>query len=426
MSEKEHIDHTVNHLFRQESGKMVAVLIKIFGIENLTIAEDVVQDALVSALETWKFKGMPDNPSAWLYRTAKNKAIDVIRRNKHNQFIDFSDPEKQLLHSEYTLTTVMDSYWQKNHIQDDFLGMMYACCHPAISQENQITFILKSLCGFSTKEVAKSFLTTEDTISKRLYRTKKYFRKHKIHPVIPSEQKIESRTNTVLSAIYLMFNEGYNSTHSDQLIRKNIISQAMHLCKSLLDNQQTQCPEGYALMALMCFHTARIDSRVTTEGALIVLKNQNRELWDKELIDWGSKYLSKASFGETLSTYHLEAGIAYEHCKSENYLATNWDVILNYYDILLTIENDPIVFLNRCLVILEIKGAQIALDTLKEVVENKTLERYYLYHATLGEIHQRLNQKTKATLHYTKALGLTQSLQEQEFLKNKIKVGVGE
>ncbi|GAA4107125.1 sigma-70 family RNA polymerase sigma factor [Aquimarina addita] len=355
---------------------MVAVLVKIFGIENLAIAEDVVQDALVSALENWKYRGIPDNPRAWLYRTAKNRAIDIIRRNKHRQVIDFSDPQRQLLHSEYTLTTVMDGYWQKNHIQDDFLGMMYACCHPEISPENQITLILKLLCGFSTKEVAKSFLTTEDTVSKRLYRTKEYFRKHRIELRIPSEQQIELRTNVVLSAIYLIFNEGYSSTHDNQLIRKDIISQAMHLCKSLLNNQKTQLPEVYALMSLMCFHTARIQSRITREGALVVLKDQNRRLWDQELIVCGSTYLNKASFGETVSTYHLEAAIAYEHCRSKDYISTNWNCILHYYDALLKIEKNPVVLLNRCLVILEIKGANAALQSIEEIKDSKVIDTY--------------------------------------------------
>ena len=399
---------------------MVSVLIKIFGTENITLAEDVVQDALVKALETWKFKGIPDNPRAWLYRTAKNKAIDIIRRNKHSQLIDFSDPEKQLLTSGYTLGTTMDDYWKEDHIKDDFLAMMYACCHPDISQENQITFILKSLCGFSTKEVAKSFLTSEDTISKRLYRTKEYFRKHKIKPSIPDSHEILPRTNTVLSAIYLMFNEGYSSTHNNQLIRKDLIGQAMLLCRSLLSENRTRLPGVFALMALMCFHAARIESRVTEKGGLILLSKQDRSKWDKDLIQSGNQYLNKSAFGNKLTHYHLEAAIAYEHCLAEKYEHTNWKDILKYYDVLLDMGYDPIIFLNRCLVILELNGATAALQTLQGVKKNKVLDKYYLYHATLGEIYQRLSDNTKAIIHYQRAIKLTQSKQEQEFLKNKL------
>ncbi len=420
MENNDNIDATLNHLFRQESGKMVAVLIKIFGTENIEIAEDVVQDALVSALETWKFRGMPDNPKAWLYRVARNRAIDIIRRKKHSKTIDFSDPKKQLLTSEYTLKTTMEDFWEENQVQDDFLGMMYSCCHPDISQENQITFILKVLCGFSTKEVAKSFLTSEDTISKRLYRTKEYFRKHKIRPEIPSQSAINQRTSSVLSAIYLMFNEGYNSTHTNQLIRKDLIRQAILLCQSLLSSEQTQLPEVYALMALMCFHSARLDSRVTAEGSIILLSAQDRSKWDHELIDSGQDYLNKASFGSTLTTYHLEAAIAYQHCCAEYYENTDWNKILEYYNVLLNIADDPIVFLNKCLVILELQGPKEALLALEGIKKNKLLEKYYLYHATLGEIHLRLSNYSLSLAHYDKAIRLTQSKSEKRFLKDKI------
>ncbi|WP_299437581.1 sigma-70 family RNA polymerase sigma factor [uncultured Aquimarina sp.] len=420
MESRDHIDTTLNHLFRQESGKMVAVLIKIFGTENIEMAEDVVQDALVSALETWKFRGIPDNPKAWLYRTARNKAIDIIRRKKHSKTIDFSDPERKLLTSEYTLASTMDNFWKEQHIQDDFLGMMYACCHPDISSENQITFILKSLCGFSTKEVARSFLTSEDTISKRLYRTKEYFRKHKIRPRIPFPEDINTKTKVVLSAIYLMFNEGYNATHDDQLIRKDLLSQALWLCKSLLDNERTQLPEVYALMALMLFHTARIDSRISDQGELILLSDQDRNLWNKELIAKGSNYLNQSAFGESLSTYHLEAAIAYQHCTASSYATTNWKEILNYYDLLLTIDNDPIVFLNRSLVILELNGPEEVLKTIQKIKNHKIMSTYYLYHAILGEIHERLMLPNKAVEYYQQAIELTQSKLEQSLLRKKI------
>ncbi|MGY3792973.1 RNA polymerase sigma factor [Aquimarina sp. 433] len=420
MKSKENIHDTLNHLFRQESGKMVAVLVKIFGIENLEIAEDVVQDALVSALETWKFRGIPDNPKAWLYRTARNKAIDIIRRKKHSKTIDFSDPERKLLTSEFTLSSTMDNFWKEEYIKDDFLAMMYACCHPDISPENQITFILKSLCGFSTKEVAKSFLTSEDTISKRIYRTKEHFRKHQIRPEIPSSEEITSKTTVVLNTIYLIFNEGYNSTHHDQLIRKDIISQALWLCKSLLDTELTQLPKVYALMALMLFHTARLDSRLSDQGELILLSDQDRTIWNEELIAQGIRYLNQSAFGESLSTYHLEAAIAYKHCIAENYETTDWKEILKYYDLLLKIKNDPIVSLNRCLVILELYGAEEALNAIKSIKDQKLLEKYYLYHATLGDIYQQLIQPNIAVGYYQNAMKLTQSAPEKQLLKSKI------
>ncbi len=193
-SSPEPVKQLTDHLFRNEAKKMVSVLTKIFGTENLQTAEDVVQDTLIQAMQVWKLKGIPDNPSAWLFRVAKNKAIDIIRRNKHSVQFDFSDNEKILLTSEYTLAATMDNFWKEEIIKDDLLRMMFACSHPEISKENQITLMLKTLCGFSTTEIAKAFLTTQETISKRLYRTKEFFRQHKIKLIIPSVDEIKNRT----------------------------------------------------------------------------------------------------------------------------------------------------------------------------------------------------------------------------------------
>lgn len=417
MDTKPNIKQTIDHLFRQESGKMVAVLTKIFGTENITLVEDVVQDALVSALQTWKFGKLPDNPRAWLYRTAKNKAIDLIRRNKHNQLFDFSVPDKQPMP---VYAPTMENLWQEDHIKDDFLGMMFACCHPGISQENQTSFILKVLGGFSTKEVARAFLTTEDTISKRVYRTKEYFRKHKTRPQIPDDHQIQQRTSAVLHTIYLMFNEGYNSTHSDELIRQDLISQAMLLCKSLLENPKTQLPEVYALMALMCLHSARINSRLTPKGELILLPEQDRNNWNQDLIQLGNDYLNQAAFGNKVSHYHLEAAIAYEHCIAPRFENTNWKAIFGYYEALLSIAFDPIVFLNRCLVMLELHGPKAALKELTKIENQPQIQKYYVYHSAMGEIHQRLGNKEEAVDYLLQALTLTQSEQEKGFLKEKI------
>jgi len=399
---------------------MVAVLVNIFGTENVELAEDVVQDALVNALETWKFLGIPDNPKAWLYRVAKNKAIDIIRRKKHSRNFDFSDPQKQLLTSEYTLVTTMENYWQESYISDEFLGLMYACCHPEISRENQITFTLKTLCGFSTREIARAFLTSEDTISKRIYRAREFFRKNKIRPEIPAAEEVVLRTSAVLGTIYLIFNEGYNSTHSDRLIREDLIFQSMHLCRSLLENKKTRLPEVYALMALMCFHASRNDSRLTPEGEVIVLSGQDRSTWNKEMITLANDYLNKAAFGEKITTYHLEAAIAYEHCVAKNFKDINWKAILGYYDTLLSISFDPVVCLNRCVAVLEWEGPAKAMEAIQELADNRQIHKYYLYHAVLGELYKRLGVKEKATQCFEKAIELTHSNQEKRFLKTKI------
>jgi RNA polymerase sigma factor (sigma-70 family) len=241
---------------------MTAVLTKMFGTENLDLAEDVVQETFIAAMKVWPLKGIPENPSAWLFSTAKNKAVDILRRNRSTSTFDFTDPHRKLLQSEYTLMT--SAYKLMNEsINDDLLRMMYACCHADIAQENQIILILKTLCGFSTSEIAKAFLITEANVTKKLYRTKEFFRENKIRPEFPAENEIFARTEAVLRAIYLIYNEGYNATNSEEWIRKDLVDQSMYLCRLLAENEKTKLPEVFAAMALMCFHTSRMNSRVS-------------------------------------------------------------------------------------------------------------------------------------------------------------------
>jgi RNA polymerase sigma factor (sigma-70 family) len=418
-SSSTNINQLAEHLFRTESKKMMAVLTKIFGTENLQTAEDVVQETLISAINTWKLKGIPDNPSAWLYRVAKNKAIDIIRRNKYSLQYDFSD-DKKLLTSAYTVTIAMNDLWKEELMNDDLLNMMFACCHPQLTAENQITLILKTLCSFSTAEIAKVLLQNEDTISKRLYRTKEFFRQNKIELKIPSAVEIKSRTDAVLNAIYLLFNEGYNSASAETLIKKDVIEEAMMLCKLLTENKHTQLPEAFALMALMCFHAARIDSRITTTGEIILLAMQDRTIWNKQMIEEGNAYMNKAAFGNEVSTYHLEAAIAYEHCIAENFEQTNWKRILMCYEWLCKIAPSPVTELNKAIAVMQVEGAAAALQVTANIYDSKKLESWYLYYGVLGEIYSRLNDQELAKKNYEIAIKLTQSLAEKRMLKNKI------
>ncbi len=412
------INQLADDLFRREAGKMVAVLTRIFGTENLELSEDVVQDTFLTAVRVWALKGLPDNPSAWLMRAARNKAIDALRKNKFSSNIDFSDPERILLRSEYTLVAQVEKFWQEDEIRDDLLRMMFSCCHPDITPENQITLMLKTLCGFSTAEIAKAFLVPEDTISKRLYRTKEFFRKNKVIPEFPIASELKDKTGSVLRAIYLIFNEGYNTTHSDEWIRKDLLEQAMYLCSLICNNPHTQLPESFAAMALMCFHAARIDSRISEEGEIILLAQQDRTQWNKRLIAEGNEYMNKAASGETLSTYHFEAAIAYEHCITPRFEQTNWQRILAYYDGLVHLNPSAITALNRLTVIYKLKGAD---ETLKELEHSPFLpewKNHYLYYSLLGEVYSAMN-KTKAVENFDQAIKLTNSAAEKKLLKKK-------
>ena len=420
MQTDQNINKLTEHLFRHESGKMVAVLIKIFGTENLETAEDVVQQTFIDAIGIWKMKGIPDSPSAWLFRVAKNKTIDIIRRNKHAVLSDFSDIDRKLFDSEYTLSVAMENLWKEEIIKDDMLRMMFACCHPKISIENQVTLILKTLCGFSTAEIAKAFITSEDTVSKRLYRTKEFFRNEKIKFEIPSADYLNNRIKAVLNSIYLLFNEGYNSTQAEQLIRNDLIEEAMMLCKLLAENQHTQLPGVFALMALMCFHSARSESRLTTEGEIILLAYQDRSKWNVDLITLGNEYMNKAAFGDEISSYHLEAAIAYEHCTAKNFSTTNWIRILELYELLCKISPSPVSALNKTIALMQVHGAAKALESLEQVPDQKKLSSFYLYQSLLGEIHARLGNSVKAKKYFENAVLLTRSATEKKMLNDKI------
>jgi RNA polymerase sigma factor (sigma-70 family) len=406
-------------LFRREAGKMVAVLTKIFGTENLDLSEDVVQDTFISAMKIWALKGVPDNPSAWLFRAAKNKAIDVLRKNKFSKQIDFSDPERKLLQSEYTLTSVIEQLWRDDEIEDDLLRMMFACCHSEISEENQIALILKTLCGFSTSEIAKAFLTSEDTVSKRLYRTKNFFRERKIKPYFPDAAKLKAGTEAVLRTIYLIFNEGYNSTHTTELIRKDLLDQAMYLCKLLAGNKNTGLPEVFAAAALMCFHSSRISSRINETGEIILLAQQDRNKWNRQLIAEGNDFMNKAAFGERISSYHAEAAIAYEHCIAETFEQTNWQNILSYYNLLAAIHPNSVVMLHRLTVIYKVFGMTKTLEEIENSAYKSEWEKNYLYYGLLGDIYGEL-APDKSKEYYETARKLTKSDAEKKLLLRKI------
>jgi RNA polymerase sigma-70 factor (ECF subfamily) len=406
-------------LFRQEAGKLVAVLTRILGTQNLEVAEDAVQETLLEAMECWSARGLPENPPAWLFRVAKNKALDVIRRQRHSVRFDFSDGDRVLLNSEYTLATTLDALWRESSIEDDMLGMMFACCHPGINTESQISIVLKTLCGFSTAEIAQAFLTTEDTVSKRLYRAKEFFRKERIRPAIPPDAELKDRLGVVLHSVYLLFNEGYLSTSDDHPIRKDLLAEALGLGRLLVENPHTADPRACALMALMCFHAARSAGRVTPDGDLVLLPDQDRARWDTRLLAEGSAWLDRSATGETMTAYHLEAAIAYEHCRAPSFAATDWQRILHYYQWLCRIAPGPMVELNRIAVVLQAEGAAEALRQLDSASPIEELRRLPLYHALLGEIHLSLGNREAARAGYETAANMTQTEAGRKVLREK-------
>ncbi|PZR38644.1 MAG: RNA polymerase subunit sigma-24 [Azospira oryzae] len=408
----------VDHLFRYESGKLLSVLTRIFGIHNLELAEDVVQDTLIKAMENWKINGVPDNPSGWLFTTARNKALDVIRRERHHK--DFAAEISPLLKSEYSAGETLREFIHENEVEDEQLRMMFVCCHPSIAEEGQIALILKTLCGFSIAEIAKAFITNDETIGKRLYRARQQFREEHIAFVIPSAEELPLRLSNVLVAVYLLFNEGYNSTHHDSLIRDDLVEEALRLGKMLADHPVTGRPETLALLALMCFQAARLYGRVDQEGNLLSIRDQDRKRWNSELIEQGAGYLRNASQGNVVSAYHLEAAIAYEHCIAIDFTTTDWNKIIQLYDWLYTLKPDPLIALNRLIAFGEVHGPMAALNESSHLPDQEALKKYYLYPAALGEWCARAGKYDQAKVHFTTSLQLTQSPAEKRLLERKI------
>ena len=410
------IQQTIDHLFRHESGKMVSVLSRLLGLQNLETAQDLVQDTLLQAMNTWSYKGIPDNASAWLYRVAKNKAIDFLRHEK--KFKKLSPQYAYLLESEYTLAPTLHNFFLENEMKDSQLRMMFACSHPSIPEESQIALMLKTLCGLTANEIAKAFLTTEETISKRIYRAKEKIRTEKIELVVPQGNELSERLDAVLKALYLLFNEGYNSSHPDQLIREDLCEEAMRLVYLLTQHHITNLSRTNALLSLMCFQSSRLQARLDDKGNIILLKYQDRKKWFQPLMEKGFLYLDAATESFDSSPYHLEAAIASLHASAASFENTNWKSIYQLYEILYRLQPTPIVALNKAIALAYANDKETALEQLKKL---KGLENYYIYYTSIGEIYFELNNYELAKKYYERALSLTSSRSEQQLLLVKIK-----
>jgi len=414
VARSENVQQLAGHLFRHEAGKMAAVLTRILGSDRLEVAEDIVQDTLMKAVETWRFKGVPENPSAWLYAVAKNKALDFIRsRQRHEQI--HSEIAKAI-HSEWSLPSSVNSLFLESEIEDSQLRMMFAACHPSIQEESQIALTLKILGGLSVREIASAFLTNEETIQKRIARAKEKLRDEKISLEIPSPQSLSSRIDAVLKVLYLLFNEGYHPSQSNQLLREDLCEEAMRLTYLMIQNHMTSKPKVLALMALMCLQVSRFNARTNNEK-FISLEQQDRSLWNKQLMDKGFAFLEQASEGNDLSEYHLEAAIAAVHMKADSFADTDWNRLLTLYDILAQLKPGPIIELNRAITIGYAKSYREGLDELRKI---NGLESNHFYHAALGNFLTHLKENDNALRAYSNALNIATTLADKDFLQKKI------
>ncbi|WP_428668332.1 RNA polymerase sigma factor [Runella sp.] len=409
------VNRMAEHLFRHESGKMLAVLTRLFGFSNYDTARDVVQDTLLAAMQHWKLNGIPENPTAWLYATAKNKVFDRLRREK--VFEEISPDIVDELRSEQQMQQHIDHLFLEHEMEDSQLRMMFACCHPSLPPEAQITLILRTLCGLSIPEIAKAFLSNDEAINKRLYRAKDKIRTTSIELEVPSGDALPARLDTVLKAIYLLFNEGYNSQHSEQLIKQELCEEALRLGNLLSEHRYTALPKTAALLSLMYFQSSRFDARQDKEGNIILLAHQNRQQWDRIRINKGVEFLNKASYGPEISAYHLEAAIASYHAQAENFESTNWQAITYLYRLLEQINPGITVQFNKAIAIGFAEGPQKGINALLEL---KGFEKSQYYHTALGDFYAQLKENTIAKQYYEAAIQLTESKIEWQLIWKKI------
>lgn len=407
-----------DHLFRHEAGRMVSALTRIFGVHNLALAEDVVQDAFCRALEVWKFRGVPDNPSAWLMTTAKNRALDVLRRERTAR--TFAPELGRLLESEWTLAPTVEEEFTENAIKDDLLRMMFSCCHPRLPEEAQVALILNILCGFSVDEVASAFVSTHTAFEKRITRAKKMLAQSKALFDITAPAEFSRRLPAVHRALYLLFNEGYHGASPERTIRVELCREAMRLSSILLNHSFSRVPASFALAALMCLNAARLPGRIDSTGNLSSLFDQDRSKWDQELVTEGLRLLDLSATGCEVTEYHLEAGIAAIHAQATRVEHTDWKAIVSLYDILIGIRPSPIVALNRAIAVAQLHGPERGLREIREIPDGERLARYPFYHAALGEFELLIGRQQNARLHFKKALDLARNSMERQFLRQRL------
>jgi RNA polymerase sigma factor (sigma-70 family) len=407
-------------LFRHEAGRMIATLTRVFGPHNLTLAQDVVQDAFCRAVEVWRMRGIPENPSAWLMMAAKNRALDVLRRERTAR--TFAPELGRMLSSEWTIAPIVEDLFAEDAIKDDLLRMMFSCCHPHLAAEGKVALILHILCGFSVDEIAAAFVSSHAAIEKRITRAKKVLATSNTLFDLAAPADFADRLPAVHRALYLLFNEGYHGASPASAVRAELCHEAMRLSGVLLTHPLGAVPVTFALSALMCFNAARLPARLDSAGNMISLFDQDRALWDKPLVTEGLKLLELSAAGPVLSTYHIEAAIASAHATALRAEETDWSAIISLYDKLIAIDPSPVVALNRVIAIAQRDGPERALAEIVKTAERDRLSAYPFYYAAIGELELSRGRTEAARDHFEASLALARNPEERRHLERRISV----
>jgi RNA polymerase sigma-70 factor (ECF subfamily) len=410
--------HTlVDHLFRERAGQMVAWLTRIFGPSHIALAEEVVQDALVKALQQWPFTGVPDNPGGWLFQVARNRALDVLRRD--TAFRDRAGEVAAEIERSAAALRLADVPTD-DLLRDDELRMIFLCCHPSLSREARVALSLKTVGGFSVQEIARAFLGTDSTIAQRLVRAKRQLRALNVQFEVPNGAELAERLDSVLEVLYLMFNEGYAARGGDALVRQDLCGEALRLARLVATSPRAGTPPAHALAALLAFHGARLPSRTNAAGEVVLLDDQDRSLWEPRLIALGFAHLERSAAGERLTAYHVEAAIAAAHAGAARASETPWPMILRLYDDLVAINPSPLVRLNRVVAVWKVAGTAPALRELSALDGEPALDGYYLLHAVRGRLLAETGETEGARQAYARAIERPCSEPERRLLRRRI------
>jgi RNA polymerase sigma factor (sigma-70 family) len=405
-----------DHLFRENSGKMIAVLTRLFGLNQIDIIMDAVQDTFESALTTWKYSGVPRNPAGWLMQVSKNKAVSRLRKDSK---LTLTSDSVFLKKYEGSFETDTEFSFHANEVEDSQLRLLLTCCHPDFSEKNQIIITLAILCGFGIAEISNALLMNEEAVKKALFRTKADLKSKGMVLLTPQLPKYEKRVETVQTILYLMFNEGYKTTKGKEIINKDLCYESIRLAKLLLNDGVALNKETHALLALMFFNLARFPSRISSDGELVTLAEQDRAKWNKTFIEEGYHHLNLASDLTKLNRYHLEAVIASIHCMAQSFEATDWKTIVFLYEQLETLVNSPMVTLNKIVAESYLDPAS-GIERIGVLKKNPVIEKYYLLHAAEGDMFLRLKNKPEAKASFIKAQEFATSPLDKQFLINKI------
>jgi RNA polymerase sigma-70 factor (ECF subfamily) len=405
-----------DHLFRREAGRMVAALVRVLGMRHLALAEDAVQDALVRALETWKLGRAPQNPAAWLMTAARNRALDLVRRQTN--FYRVAPELTAAL--EAAVAGIPEEAADGHVISDSELRLMFSCCEPTLAPAAQVGVILKYLCGFSVEEIAQAFLTSAAAVEKQLFRSRRALEAQGALFEVRDPAQVRERLPSVQSAIYLLFNEGYHGAHPEKAVQEDLCHEAMRLGLLLTQLPEADAPATQALLALFCLLAARLSARTSDDSGLLLLAEQDRSRWDRDLIAEGLHRLDRSAQGHALTAWHLEAAIAAQHATAPSFEATDWRAIRAIYDRLLPLRPTPVVALNRAIAVGMADGPEAGLGALAAIEDRDRLSRYPFLPAAVAEFELRAGRPERAAAQLRAALLLARNPAEEAVLARKL------